>query len=573
MRFFGYELVRSEPEIDKRERTPTFVPKQSDDGAMNVAAGGAFGTYVDLDGTVRSEAELITRYRDMSLHPECDKAIDEIVNEALSFDSEHIVSIDLDDIECSEDVKESVREEFEKCLRLLDFKDKAYELFRRWYIDGQLYFHPIIDESNPRAGILEMRYIDPRKIRKIREIVKKRVPNDQASDVSITKTKNEYFIYNDKGFSGSRAVSQGSGSTVGLKIAKDTIVHVVSGLTDNNGSMVLSFLHKAIKSLTQLRTLEDALVIYRLARAPERRVWYIDVGNMSKIKAEQYLQEIITKHKNKLVYDASTGEIRDDRKFMTLLEDYWLPRKEGGRGTEVTTLKGGETLGQMDDVLYFQKMFLMSLNVPVGRLNTNEVFSIGRATEITRDELAFSRFVSRLRKRFSSLFNRMLEKQLALRGVMTVEDWTKIADKVRYDYAVDTYFEELKDSEIMTNRATLAQLMEPYTGKYFSCDYVRKEVFKQSDDDVERMDKEIGEEKESGDPRWISQQEMMMQQQDPSQAGMGPESTGEPGAPPPSAGPPPSQPANKPAGGAKKPAAPKKIQDIAKSRMAAGGGR
>ena len=536
---------------------------------MNVAAGGALGTYVDLDGTVRSEAELITRYRDMSLNPECDRAIDEIVNESLSLDSDEVVSIDLDDVECSEDVKESVRQEFEKCLRLLDFRDRAYELFRRWYIDGQLYFHPIIDETNPRAGILEMRYIDPRKIRKIREIIKKRVPNDQASDVSITKTKNEYYIYNDKGFSGSRAVSQGQGSTVGLKVAKDSIVHVVSGLTDNNGSMVLSFLHKAIKSLTQLRTLEDALVIYRLARAPERRVWYIDVGNLSKMKAEQYLNEIITKHKNKLVYDAASGEIRDDRKFMTLLEDYWLPRREGGKGTEVTTLKGGETLGQMDDVLYFQKNFLMSLNVPISRLNPDALFSIGRATEITRDELAFTRFVFRLRRRFETLFNKMLEKQLVLRGVMTVEDFEKIEEKIRYDFAKDTYFEEMKNSEIMTNRATLAQQMEPYRGVYFSSDYFRKEIFKQSDEDVERQDAEIQEEKDSGDPRWLSMDEKMQMQTDPAMTGMGGPDTGMPGAPPPAAGPPPQQPANK----QKKPAQPSTVQDIARSRMAAGGGK
>ena len=498
MKLFGFEFKRNEPV----EAAPSFAPKEADDGAVIVAAGGAYGTYIDLDGTVRTEAELVTKYREMSLQPEIDTAVDEIVNESISVDEETMVSINLDDLEdLPERVKKAIREEFVTVLKLLNFNNQGYEIYRRWYIDGRLYYHAIIDKDNPSEGVRELRYVDPRKIRKVREVGKKRAPGSQdGSQALIPKIQNEYYIYNDKGFNyGNKTVGP---STTGMKIAKDSIVHVTSGLTDTQGTMVLSYMHKAIKPLNQLRTLEDSLIIYRLARAPERRIWYIDVGNLPKMKAEQYVRDIMIKHKNRLIYDASTGEVRDDRKFMTMLEDYWLPRREGGRGTEVTTLPGGQTLGEMDDVLYFQKKLYQTLNVPVNRLNSDALFSIGRATEVTRDELKFYKFIVRLRGRFSSLFNQILEKQLVLKGIMSIEEWQQISNEVKYDFSRDNYFTELKDAEIMQNRANLMMTFEQggLLGKYYSHDWARRQILRQSDDDIEEQDEKINE--EQADPRW-----------------------------------------------------------------------
>jgi hypothetical protein len=507
MELFGWEF-RRQKEVDT---IPSFAPKEQEDGAMVVAAGGSFGTYVDLDGTVRTESELVTKYREMSLQPECDVAVDEIVNEIVAIDEQKIVSIDLDNVELSDKVKKAIREEFDNCLNLLNFNRQAYEIIRRWYIDGRLYYHIMIDENDTKAGIKELRFIDPRKIRKVREVAKKRVKGGEMAEAVIQKTQNEYYIFNDKGFNyGNKSVGP---STTGLRIARDSILHVTSGLTDTQGTMVLSYLHKAIKALNQLRTLEDALVIYRLARAPERRIWYIDVGNLPKMKAEQYVRDIMVKHKNRLIYDAQTGEIRDDRKFMTMLEDYWLPRREGGRGTEVTTLAGGQTLGQMDDVLYFQKKFLQTLNVPVNRLNSDALFSLGRATEVTRDEIKFSKFISRLRGRFSAIFVKMLEKQLVLKQIMTIEDFAIIQQKLTFEFAKDNHFTELKDGEILENRANLARNMQEMVGKYYSHDYIRREILKQSDETIEELDKEIAEEKDKE-----QYMDPMMQQQnmDPS---------------------------------------------------------
>ena len=495
---FGFEFKRKAP----LEPQPSFAPKDTEDGAVVVAAGGSFGTYVDLDGTVRTEAELVTKYREMALQPECDAAVDEIVNETMSIDEKEIVKLDLDQLDITDRLKKAIREEFENCLNILDFNRHAYEIYRRWYIDGRLYYHVVIDEKDPKAGIKEVRYVDPRKIRKIREVTKKRVRGGETNEAVITKIQNEYYIYNDKGFSyGNKSVGP---TTTGLKISKDSVLHITSGLTDTNGTMVLSYLHKAIKALNQLRTLEDALVIYRLARAPERRIWYIDVGNLPKLKAEQYVRDIMVKHKNRLIYDADTGNIRDDRKFMTMLEDYWLPRREGGKGTEVTTLPGGQTLGQMDDVLYFQKKFYGTLNVPINRLNSDALFSLGRATEVTRDELKFSKFISRLRGKFSQLFINMLEKQLVLKQIMTIEDWQNISQDIRFEFTKDNYFTELKDGEIIDNRINLARNMQDMVGKYYSNEWLRKNILQQSDDDIEEMDKQIQEETDSGDPRWIN---------------------------------------------------------------------
>jgi hypothetical protein len=517
---FGFEFKRKDQKaIDEIQ---SFAPKETDDGAVVVAAGGSYGTYVDLDGTVRTEAELVTKYREMSLHPECDSAVDEIINESISIDEEVIVQINLENVKTmSPQIKKVVTDEFQNCLTLLQFNTHAYDIYRRWYVDGRLYYHVLVDDKNPKEGIKELRYVDPRKIRKVREVSKKKVPNGNSGDAVITRVANEYFIFNDKGFNyGGR--SSGPTSS-GLKIAKDSVVHVVSGLTDNQGTMVLSYLHKAIKALNQLRTLEDALVIYRLARAPERRIWYIDVGNLPKMKAEQYVRDIMVKHKNRLIYDAASGEIRDDRKFMTMLEDYWLPRREGGRGTEVTTLPGGQTLGQMDDVLYFQKKFLQCLNVPVSRLNSDALFSIGRATEITRDELKFARFIIRLRSRFSQLFLKMLEKQLVLKGIMTPDDWNVFVSDIKFDYAKDNYFTELKDAEIAQGRIQLAGAFQDFAGKYYSHDWIRRNVLQQTDVDIEEQEAQIAAENQSQDPRWmnpmIEQNAMQMQQQQAQQDG------------------------------------------------------
>jgi len=509
MELFGFEFKRKE----EKPLVSFSATKDTDDGALVISAGGAYGTYVDLDGTVRSEADLVTKYREMALNPECDSAIDEIVNESISIDDKNLVKIIVDDLKVSDQLKKIIREEFDNCLKIIEFNKYAYEIYRRWYIDGRLYYHVLIDDKNPKDGIKELRYIDPRKIRKVREVQKKRSAQN-TTEIAVTKVVNEYYIFNDKGFNyGNKTVGP---NTTGLKISRDSIVHVVSGLTDNQGTMVLSYLHKAIKALNQLSTLEDALVIYRLARAPERRIWYIDVGNLPKMKAEQYVREIMVKHKNRLIYDAATGQVRDDRKFMTMLEDYWLPRREGGRGTEVTTLPGGQNLGQMDDVLYFQKKFLQTLNVPVSRLNSDALFSIGRATEITRDELKFERFITRLRSRFSHLFVKMLEKQLILKGILTVEEWQVIQNQIRFDFAKDNYFAELKKAEILQNRISQTRDLQDMAGKYVSHNWIRKNVMQQSEEEIEMQDAYINDEMQSGDPRWINplvmQNEQMLQQ-------------------------------------------------------------
>ena len=511
MELFGFEFKRKAQE----DQIPSFAPKSEDDGAVVVAAGGAFGTYVDLDGTERTEAELCTKYREMALQPEVDAAVDEIVNETMSVDEDKIVNINLDNVNISDDLKKAIREEFDNCLNILDFQKHAYEIYRRWYIDGRLYYHILVDKNDPKAGIKEVRYIDPRKIRKIREIAKQRSKGGGSlNETVIQKVQNEYYVYNDKGFNyGNKSVGP---ATSGLKIAKDTILHITSGLTDTQGTMVLSYLHKAIKAINQLRTLEDALVVYRLARAPERRVWYIDVGNLPKMKAEQYLRDIMVKHKNRLIYDGATGEVRDDRKFMTMLEDYWLPRREGGRGTEVTTLPGGQTLGQMDDVLYFQKKLYQTLNVPVNRLNSDALFSLGRATEVTRDELKFARFITRLRNKFSVLFTMMLEKQLVLKQIFSIEDWNNIQQDIKYDFSKDNYFTELKEAELIQNRMNLMQAVTPYLGKYYSQEWARKHILQQADDEIEEMDAQISE--ESTEERWMTPEQLQAKQQADQQA-------------------------------------------------------
>jgi len=489
MNLFGFEFKRVTPE----EPPVSFAPPSNDDGAVVVAAGGSYGTYVDLEGTARTEAELVTRYRDMSITADIDRAVEEIVNEAIVQETdEKIVELNLNSLAYPDNIKAIIIQEFNIIKNLLNFEEKSYDIFKRWYIDGRLYYHAIIDEKNPRLGIKELRNVDPRKIRKVREQRKKR---DKNTEAIVTQTANEYYIYNEKGYN-AQGIGSGAAaySATGVKIAKDSIVHCTSGLMDTNGTMVISYLHKAIKPLNQLRVLEDATVIYRISRAPERRIFYIDVGNLPKMKAEQYLRDMMVRHKNRLVYDATTGEVRDDRKFMTMLEDYWLPRREGGKGTEITTLPGGENLGKMEDVEYFQKKLYQALNVPATRLQTEQTYSIGRATEITRDEVKFSKFIGRMRAKFSTLFLKCLEKQLVLKGVVTVEDWKSMSQQIKFDFAKDNYYEELKETDVLNSRLQAAAQLTPYIGKYYSHGWIRSNIFKQSDEDREQMDTQIQEE-------------------------------------------------------------------------------
>lgn len=487
-KIFGFEIKRNV------EEPVSFAPKTTDDGAVVVNEGGVYGTYVDLDGSIRTEAELVNKYREMAAHPEVDTAIDDIVNEVVTQEPEtQLVELILDEIDLTDRVKKLFINEFKDILTLLEFSNLGYEIFRRWYVDGRLYYHVIIDEQKPKDGIVELRYLDPRKIRKVRQVKKKAL----ADNVALNQMSGEYYIYNDRGFaktSGNSSVP--SNSVGGIKIAKDSIVQCTSGLTSSNGDLVQSYLHKAIKPLNQLRSMEDSLVIYRISRAPERRIFYIDVGNLPKAKAEQYLRDIMIKFKNKLVYDAATGEIRDDRKFMTMLEDFWLPRREG-RGTEITTLPGGQNLGQMDDVIYFQKKLYKSLNVPVSRLDPEQQFNFGRATEISRDEVKFSKFTNRLRNKFATLFTKILERQLILKGIITVEEWDKIKDSVRYKFSQDNFYAELKETEILRDRITMLRDVDDYAGKYYSHEWIRRNVLRQSDEEMEEIDEQIAEEQDN----------------------------------------------------------------------------
>lgn len=492
--FFGFEIRRKAQE-QQEDKQPTFAPEIQDDGALVVAAGGAYGTYVDMEGSVKTEAELVSKYREMSQHAEVDAAVDDIVNEAIVYDdTRKVVEINLEDVKLSANIKKMISDEFSTVLELFSFSQQSYDIFKRWYVDGRMYYQVVIDIENPKDGIKELRYLDPKKIRKVREVAKKR---QKGVPIPVSQTSVEYFIYNEKGFnSTSASVGAGSSSAQGVKIAKDGIVHVTSGLLDSSGHAVVSYLHKAMKPLNQLRTLEDATVIYRISRAPERRIFYIDVGNLPKMKAEQYLRDMMTRHKNKIVYDSQSGEVRDDRKFMTMLEDYWLPRREGSKGTEITTLPAGQNLGQMEDVEYFQKKLYRSLHVPETRLQSDNSFILSQDGEISRDEIKFAKFVDRLRLRFNQLFTKTLEKQLLLKGVMTQDEWKEIADNIRFTYATDNHFEELKESQVLRQRAQTIQLLDPYVGKYYSHTWIRKNVLKQTEDDITEMDKEIADEGE-----------------------------------------------------------------------------
>jgi hypothetical protein len=491
LNIFGFRITKPKKEVGSANQG--FVTPASDDGATTVSAGGYFGTYVDLDATSKTESELITRYRQIAMLPECDMAINDIVSDAIAnLDNELPIELDLEELEISPSIKKTISNEFKELLSLLDFNSKAHEIFRRWYVDGRVYYQKIIDTKNPKKGILELRYIDPRKIKKVRDIKKEKLPNG----IEVVKTIDEYFLYNEKGITYSVAFGSSQTSTTGsgIRISPDAISYCHSGLIDQDKNIVVGYLHKAIKPANQLKMMEDATVIYRLSRAPERRIFYIDVGNLPKLKAEQYLKDIMARYRNKIVYDSTTGEIRDDRKFMSMLEDFWLPRREGGKGTEISTLPGGENLGQMEDVLYFQNKLYQALNVPVSRLQPQTGINFGRQVEVSRDELKFTKFIARLRNKFADLFRDLLKTQLILKGVIVEQDWEEIKEKIRYNFTDDEYFTEAKNFEMLRNRIDILNQIQPYVGTYFSPQYVRKHVLRLTDDDIENIEKEISQE-------------------------------------------------------------------------------
>jgi hypothetical protein len=511
IKLFGFTLGQKDiVQVEKPEQASFTLPTEAiDDGAVTITQNAHYGTYVDLEGSARNEIELITRYREMSNHPECDMAIDEIVNEAISHtENGEVLKIVLDNLKQPDTIKKKIVEEFNNIQKMLNFSNLADDLFKRWYIDGRIYYHVVVNEKDPKKGIQELRYIDPRKIRKVREIQKERDPKTGAN---IIKSLAEYYVYNDRG---STTQTFTANATQGLRIAPEAIINVNSGLMDAKNVFVISYLHKAIKALNQLRMIEDAVVIYRISRAPERRIFYIDVGNLPKGKAEQYIRSIMIQYRNKLVYDANTGEIRDERKHLSMLEDFWLPRREGGKGTEITTLPAGQNLGEMEDVKYFQKNLLNALNIPASRLDTNSgsMMGLGRTTEVTRDEVKFSKFVNRLRNKFAQIFDHALKIQLVLKGVCTTEEWEDFREQIYYDFIKDNNFTEMRDAELLRERVNTATMLDPFIGKYYSAAWVRKNVLQMTDEEIEQMEKEIEEEgpvAQPGDEQAQAQQEQV----------------------------------------------------------------
>ena len=491
---FGFEIKRKET----KPNSQSFTAPSSDDGTQTIMGGGHFGTYLDIEGKVNNESDLIRRYREIAMHPECDMAIEDIINESVVVDdNQEVVRLNLNKVPFSSKVKKSIALEFQNIISLLEFEQKGHDIFRRWYVDGRIIYHKMIDPKNVKAGITELRYIDPRKVKKVR--APKSKPGNEFAPKDPKKPPHvefdEFFIYNEKG------VQPGASATTGLKIAKDAIAYCPSGLVDQQRNLVLSYLHKAIKPVNQLRMIEDSVVIYRISRAPERRIFYIDVGNLPKVKAEQYLKDVMNRYRNKLVYDASTGEIRDDRQYMSMLEDFWLPRREGGRGTEITTLPGGSNLGEIDDIKYFQKKLFQSLNVPYSRLDSEASggLQLGRSTEVSRDEIKFTKFVSRLRNRFNSLFHDLLKTQLILKGIITIEDWDNtLSQTIKYDYVSDGYFAEIKESEMFKDRMEIYRSMKDneMIGNVYSKDWAMKNVLKMSDEEIEDMKTQIEKEKQ-----------------------------------------------------------------------------
>ena len=495
--FFGFEINRKST---KGKELPSFVPKTDEDGTGVIQAGGHFGAYIDMDGDkAKNDNDLIMKYRDIASQPECDAAVEDIINESIVGDNDEApVNIVLDELEVSDKIKESIKHEFDNILSLLSFNAYAHDIFRKWYVDGRLPYHIIINNENPKQGIKELRYIDPTKLRKVKEVEE---TTDPKTGAKLIKKVDEFFMFQDKTM---------NGANQGLKIYPDAIAYCTSGVMDPGRKRILSYLHKALKPVNQLRMMEDSLVIYRISRAPERRIFYIDVGNLPKGKAEEYLRGIMNQYRNKLVYDAKTGDIKDDRKHMSMLEDFFLPRREGGRGTEITTLPGGENLGQIDDIIYFQKKLYKSLNVPVNRLEQEAQFTLGRSSEITRDEVKFKKFIDRLRKRFSDLFMQLLKTQLLLKGIITESDWKDWKESIAFDYIEDNYFSELKQSEMLRERFEMLGNLDEYVGKYISNEWIRKNVLRQTDDEIEEIQKQIDQETKDGDnevpagddPRW-----------------------------------------------------------------------
>tara|TARA_Y100001937_G_scaffold25124_1_gene36001 strand:- start:1628 stop:3304 length:1677 start_codon:yes stop_codon:yes gene_type:complete len=502
-RLFGFSIEDTE-QIPSGVVSP--IPPNNADGSDHYLTSGFFGSYVDIEGVYRTEFDLIKRYREMALHPECDSAIEDIVNEAIVSDTnDSPVEIELSNLNASDGIKKRIREEFKIVKDLLDFDKKAHEIYRNWYVDGRLYYHKVIDLKNPQEGIMELRYIDSMKIRYVRQQKREskearlaNINNDNPMEYEFPKIE-EYFVYSPKSTYPSQMPSAMTGGNKGIKMTRDSVAYCTSGLVDRNKGSTLSYLHKAIKAVNQLRMIEDSLVIYRLSRAPERRIFYIDVGNLPKVKAEQYLRDVMMRYRNKLVYDANTGEIRDDKKYMSMLEDFWLPRREGGRGTEITTLPGGQNLGEITDIKYFQEKLYRSLNVPVSRAPGGEGgFNLGRSSEILRDEVKFSKFVGRLRKRFSNLFNDILKTQLLLKNVITPEDWEIMSEHIQYDFLYDNHFAELKESELLAERLTMVASAEPYVGRYFSQDYLRRKILRQTDEEIIEQDKLMKQEIKDG---------------------------------------------------------------------------
>ncbi|PHS22139.1 MAG: portal protein [Robiginitomaculum sp.] len=483
---FGFSIIRKKSE--EKEEVRTFVDKSDEDGATTIAAiGGSYGTFVDLEGSAQTEAKLVTQYREIEHHPEVRRAIDDIVNEAIVVsDDAAAISINLDQTDLSSSMQKTISNEFEEVLRLMDFSNKGYDIFNRYYVDGRLRFHIIIDEKNVKAGIKELRMIDPRKIKRIREVEK---VLDSKTNAVLKRTKNEYFVYNEAGFLRKSNLG-GDHAIAGIRISTDSIAEVTSGILNETNTIVLSYLHQSMKPLNQLKMLEDSSVIYRLARAPERRIFYIDVGNLPRAQAEQYLRDMMTKHKNRLVYDASTGEVRNDKKHMTMLEDFWLPRRDG-KGTEVTNLPGGANLGEIEDIVYFQKNLYKALNVPVSRMESDTGFSIGRSSEITRDEIKFSKFINRVRTRFSIIFDEILERQLVLKNIMTLDDFREFKNKIRYNFKEDNHFEEMKNTELLRERISTLRDMEDLIGRFYSEEWVFKNVLRLDDIEINDMQKQM----------------------------------------------------------------------------------
>ena len=483
LKIFGFEIRRANQKKEDK-KLQSIVPRQDDDGAGYVTASGShYGQYVNIDGDdSKDNHQLIMKYRGISTHPEVDAAIEDIINESVSAqEQEQPVSIVLDKVEISDQIKKGITEEFDNVIAMLDFTNNGHDMFKRWYVDGRLYHHLVVNESNIKAGIQEIRPIDSAKIRKVKQIKKKK---DPITGANLVESIDEYYIYQEK---------PGS-QTSGIKLSNDSVSYVTSGLLDASRKKVVSHLHKAVKPINQLRMMEDSLVIYRLARAPERRIFYIDVGNLPRGKSEQYMKDIMSRYRNKLVYDADTGQIRDDRKHMSMLEDFWLPRREGGRGTEISTLPGGENLGQIDDIIYFQKRLYRSLNVPINRLEQEQQFSLGRSTEINRDELKFQKFIDRLRKRFSMLFLEILKKQLVMKGLITEDDWNEWKNDIVIDFTRDNHFTELKDAELLRERLQTLDQVSQYVGDYFSKEWVMKNVLQFNDDDIKQVEKQSDEE-------------------------------------------------------------------------------